>query len=66
MKIEKIDVVCIAIGLFMLAAYLKIGVPAYLAAAVILIVPVVFFLVRGGIKLKVVEEKKPETHPQTS
>lgn len=48
MKIEKVDVVCIAAGIFMLAAYIKIGIFAYLVAAVILILPVLFFMFRGS------------------
>ena len=66
MNIEKVDIVCIALGLFMLAAYLKIGTLAFLAASVLLIAPVVFFFFRGGIKIKVAEEKKHENHQHAS
>ncbi len=46
MKIEMIDVVTAAVGVFALLAYLRIGTPVYLYAAVLIFAAEIFVQVR--------------------
>ena len=47
MKFEKIDAACIVLALFFIAAYLKLGTQGFLYVSAALLIPVIYFQVRG-------------------
>ena len=50
MKIEMVDAVTVAIGVFALLAYLRIGTPVYLYAALLLFAAEIFVQAREIMK----------------